>query len=229
MRTKGPEVDRAWQVVELSTAKQSDEFHKLAGHLWKPLRALMEKAKHEREKALAEENTMTEHTDLLTSSIEVAAEPKQPTFSGTDSIMNMDFGMDRLYPNQTQTSNIATNDPLQNPTGTWHASNFNVVPSIEPVSLTGTSNSNLMTNLPTTNDSMGLLGSDMEGFNSATGAGWSPTAPFAANDSTMILDDGTMNWATWDDMVRVYATQNEAHQDGQGSISAFYTTGSNLF
>jgi hypothetical protein len=189
----------------------------------------MEKARHEREKALSKESSMTERTEMFTAPTEVATGSKQPTFSGTDSIMNIDFGTERLYPSHTQLSDITTNDPLQDPNGTWQASNFTIVPSIEPIAMTDTSNSNLVTAIPTNNDSIGLLSSGMEGLSSSSGASWSPNAPFAANDSTMILDDGTMNWATWDDMVRLYAAQNEAHQDGQDTISAFYTTGANLF
>jgi hypothetical protein len=189
----------------------------------------MDKARLERAKALANEDSVSKPTATTSSSTE-ATGLKQPTFSTTDdSMMTMDFGMERLYPSHTENSNITTNDALQDSNGMWQPSNFTVVPSIEPIPMTGGSDLNLMSNLPMNNDSLGLVSPNVDGLGSNSTAGWSPGITFAANDSAMILDDGAMNWATWDDMVQAYAMQNEAHQDGQPTISAFYTTGSNLF
>jgi hypothetical protein len=223
-------------VVDLTTSSQSEEINKLSGHLWKPLKALMNKARQEREKALAQTpggNSVNER-DVFASTSRAATVPKQPpgNFIGPDSLMTMDFGVDRLYPTADLNSSntIPTTSAIQDPTTMWQQSTFAMSPMSGTIPIGATLDSTVMSTVPPEQPNFGMLDTEMQGLPtvSTSTSGWTPNESFSINDSTM-MDDGSVNWATWDDMVQMYAMQNEASPNEQGHIPSFYTTGSNIF
>lgn len=93
-RTKGPEVERAWKAINFIVGRRWNDEHsgdnhsnKLKGHLWKPLRRLMDRARTAREEALKKDEE-----DRL------KAQGPMEDLEKTSSMMKMDFGVDRLFP-----------------------------------------------------------------------------------------------------------------------------------
>jgi hypothetical protein len=201
----------------------------------------MEKAKAERAKALEKEGIVRDPPNLFAQHTTPPQnlQQRQEQFDDSQNIMNLDLGVERLYPAQSSTGQITTSMVSQQPNALWPQPdvNFTMEPSSDSI-LMGTTidNNSLMGNVSNRN-SIGLLSPAMPGLTAggaSTGSSWSPAEGFNSSgsnthDSSMIMDDGNMNWATWDDMVNMYAMQNEMHQDGPNTIPAFFSTGASLF
>jgi hypothetical protein len=215
---------------------QSEEVNKLSGHLWKPLRALRDKAKGEREKALANEKMEKTQSNFfntvssgnLPTTLETGpllseeGYPREHDFAptGSSAMMNMAFGVDKLYPLQTNHPNgsdITSASSLTNTNPFWPQ----VVANPQPMD-------GLNMNLVNDSLTIGL----QQGLNSSTmpmqDINWASTSP-DINNGLPIVNDDPMNWATFDDMVQQYAVQNEMHVDGANTVPGFYGTGSSLF
>jgi hypothetical protein len=203
----------------------------------------MDRAKAERAKALEKEGIVKDPPNLFAPhspiSQNLQQQQQQQQFDDSQNLMSLDLGVERLYPAQSSTGQMPTNVVPQQPNALWQQQsvNFTMGPSADPILMGNTmDSSNIIGNVSNRN-SIGLLSPEMPGLaagGASSGSSWSPVDPFNNNngtthDSSMMIDDGNMNWATWDDMVNMYAMQNELHQDGQNTIPAFFSTGANLF
>jgi hypothetical protein len=212
VRTTGPDVDRAWRTIELATSEQSDEFTKLGAHLWKPLRKLMAKAKNQREQCIAGES---------------AGERENVKNNEPQSLMNMDLGVNRLYPG-AQVPGFDASTSLQD--------QFSEIwPSVEQVGISpalNTPGANLSSNYPmmgldahslTTGDVPNV---DMQELND----GWNNVNMIGSNETTAMGDD-SLNWATWDDMVQEFGLQNSGPSNGQTSemVPSFFGSSTNWY
>jgi hypothetical protein len=199
VRTKGAEVDRAWTAVELTTSEQSDEFTKLGGHLWKPLRKLMAKAKSQREQAAAGES-IRQGVDT--------------TNSGPQSFMSMDLGVNRLYP-QAQVPEFDSTSPQHQFPGSWQP-----VQQVEFSPTTNSSGANQPTNyhMAGVDNVRNLSPGDLASVNVQFGLNdaWNNVNTIDSNETTAMGDD-SLNWATWDDMVQEFGLQNSGPSNGQTS------------
>ncbi|KAF2434745.1 hypothetical protein EJ08DRAFT_668209 [Tothia fuscella] len=248
VRVEGDEVERAWKTIDFVVARRwvDDQqiSHKLKGHLWKPLRRLMEKARAEREKALAakQEQQNATHDEASQASASMS------TFDPTIQILNMDFTADRLYPINEITNDTSTNwiDPRRN-------SNIFAAPT----TTIGTTSTNIPTS---TINQDGVLGASLpEQFdfrdewilngdahlvtpiltnpvatsNVTTYPNYTspmtftttlpPLAPTTSslmdnNTASPLLADGSVNWANWDDMVQEFGMDLDVNLPG--NISA---------
>ena len=208
MRTTGPDVERAWKTIELATSEQSDEFMKLAAHLWKPLRKLMAKAKHQREQSIAGES---------------ATPVEQAPRSEPQTLMNMDLGGNNLYP------------VGQVPEFTGSQDQFSAIwPSIESVGVNPTLNAagaNLAGNYPMMGNVESLSPANITNPDAQFGLDAWGNVNMAGADATTAMGDDSLNWATWDDMVQDFGIQNSVPANGQTSeiVPSFFGSGTNWY
>jgi len=114
VRTKGPEVDRAWRAIEFVThRKWADDLstNKLKSHLWKPLKKLMAIAKAERDKELNKELEIERQNAAL----QLQAQAESQRLDPIDPIMSVDLGVDRLYPSDLFNGDQSNNSAQQFP------------------------------------------------------------------------------------------------------------------
>lgn len=207
-RTKGPEVERAWKAIDFIVGRRWADEHapdnqssKLKGHLWKPLRKLMERARNSRIEALAKDETE-----------KAAAEQNDPT--QTTNIMNLDFGVDRLFPETVKTPDaLAWTPPPSANNGSYDIlPNINSpplrTPSLDHSTTPNSVDVNNVPNLAVTGAqpfSLPTMSNDwlLNNNNGVTPTAFDPsfgeTSPVAG--ASPLLPDGSVNWASWDDMV----------------------------
>jgi hypothetical protein len=211
VRTTGPDVERAWKTIELATSEQSDEFMKLAAHLWKPLRKLLARAKHHREQSIAGTATAPKAEN-------VPSEP-QP-------LVNMDIGANSLYPAVQVPGfapSVATQDQLS---GVW--------PSIEPVGMAPGPNAPAAippAHYAMMGNSQSLSPGTLPNLDAQFGLDdWNNVNMVGVNSTTAMGDD-SLNWATWDDMVQDFGIQNSGPANGQTSeiVPSFFGSGTNWY
>jgi hypothetical protein len=207
VRTSGPEVERAWQAIDLMTKRRWDEDNgnnKLKNHLWKPLRRLMAKAKAAREKAVALERDSTPSSTNLTQH-QTPISPILPVVQ--DSLMGLDYGVERSYPGLDANQNFQDkpmlwiNPGLQSPVGLDQSMSMDI-----------TGPASMLTAMPQqlaidAVDSGQLL---QHGYNDT----WM-TANSDMNNSTLIGDG--LNWEQWDDMVQELGMQADSTADGHSA------------
>jgi hypothetical protein len=210
VRTEGDQVDRAWKAIDFVVGRrwQDDQAmaHKLKGHLWKPLRRLMDKARFEREKAIASKLKQDTDTDAKVQASMSSFDPAMP-------ISSLDFGVDRLYP--------ITDSIVHDTSADWTDPRLdqNIFPA--PLSHDVTSGNNITTSLdqklsPIT---MGQLPSQldltpswiMNDANLASAPLATSASPLAASP---LLADGSVNWASWDDMVSQFGMDVDPAEQG---------------
>jgi hypothetical protein len=194
-------VERAWKAIDFVIGRrwQDDQAisHKLKGHLWKPLRRLMDKARVERDKAIA----LKQKQDIETST---KAEAMMSSFDPAVSMINLDFGVDRLYPiTDSIVEDTSTNwsDPRLDPSIFPKPASQNMTPAANNIR-----SSIDQTVLPTTTSQLPPQMDISSNWimDDATMA----TVPLASSASPSVasplLADGSVNWANWDDMVREF-------------------------
>jgi len=203
-RTKGDLVDRAWRAIEammlnrLGTSS-SDESTWVKGHLWRPLRKLMARARAARAKALAEERAIL--LSLATSEPlgwDMALNTQYPIdlkeeasyFWNSPSSVNSGSAMNAPLDSSTATNGVAA-AALQN--------QFSQATVASPVSAEPLSAGQFPSiQLPSQQTDMGL---DL----------FLSNQHFATASSAPV--DETVNWANWDDMVREVEMQLDQAQD----------------
>ena len=246
VRTTGPEVDRAWKIIDYMVGRRwSDEgrsdlhANKLKSHLWKPLKKLMDRAR----KAHLEAVEKQEKESALTA--EALGDLER-----TSSIMNMDLSVDRLFPElqgDSNTLNLENPPPVANgPTRNYDPKGIITPPSNEHspgqnlnnlgtlnTSFVPAANSTMQTSnyaansvaFPTMSNEwfMGAGGST----NTATNLDNGLNGSFDVNSGTMdspLLPDGSVNWTSWDNLVAQYGM--ELDEDNQtNSTSGPYPYG----
>jgi hypothetical protein len=238
VRTLGDDVERAWSVVDLAMSSQADEISKLSGHLWKPLRALRERAKGERDKAIEAEKIARQHTSNFFSAVNSGnmptaysdghqlpkqGYPQEHDFPPTDNaaMLNLDFGIDRLYPlqtNQTSGSDLNSAPSLASPNPFWPQP-FGTTQAMDGLNMNSMATDASPIGLQQGLDSNILPNQDLSWIN----------ASLDMSNNVPIATEDPMNWATFDDMVQQYAMQNEMHIDGVNTVPGFYAAGSSLF
>jgi hypothetical protein len=206
VRTEGDQVERAWKAIDFVVGRrwQDDQAmaHKLKGHLWKPLRKLMEKARVEREKAIA--SKVKQDTDT-----EAKVQDSMSSFDPAVPISNLDFGVDRLYP--------LTDSIVHDTSADWTDPRLdqNIFPAL-------TSHNMIAGNIITTSIDQKLSPATMGQLPSQLDL----TPSWIMNDSNMssaplvtsaspqvaspLLADGSVNWASWDDMVSQFGMDVDA-------------------
>ena len=218
VRTTGPEVERAWRAIDLMVTRKWDDGNansKLKGHLWKPLRRLMAKAKAEREKALERETASTEST--------LSAEPSQPPVvpGGQENLMNLDFGVDRLYPTLSSASELKEGDPT-----VWQGPNVQNPPPIlgQPMSMDITHP--LVLTEPLQSPLPGFIGPEQFTTQPGFGDTWMTTNDMSNNG---LFDEG-LNWENWDDMVQEFGMQTESVSNGHSANTpSVFGSGANWY
>jgi hypothetical protein len=216
VRTTGPDVEHAWRLVDTVMQHQSDEISKLGSHLWKPLKMLRAKAKHQREKALAEEIQLSPTAFAGSRNVGIPDD--------SDPLMSLDFGVDRLYP-VLQDTPALPHFPSQDRSNSWPAQNMSVspaLPSLGPgmMAPSAFSGASTQSGLPV-GSSNAVAGISSQPFSSlGLAKGFSP---IESQDVSM-LDPQSINWASWDDMVQEYNLQNEAvgRTNGDDPKAALY-------
>jgi hypothetical protein len=204
VRTSGPDVERAWQAIDHMTERrwiEDNGNNKLKSHLWKPLRRLMAKAKDAREKAMALERAHTpSSTDLAPNQA-----PILPVVQ--DSLMGLDYGVDRLYPaldaNNFNGKPMLWIDPgLQQPVDLDQSLSMDISdpsPALtaipQQLSVDGIDSGQLLQ--PGYNDTWMMANSDM-------------------NNNSTLIGDG-LNWEQWDDMVQELGMQADSTADGHSA------------
>jgi hypothetical protein len=211
VRTTGPDVERAWKTIELATSEQSDEFTKLAAHLWKPLRKLMAKAKHQREQSVAGES---------------ATQVEKVPHSEPQTLMNMDLGVNNLYP--------AGQVPGFNPSTASQDQLSGIWPSIEHVGVNPALNAagaNLPANYPMMGNAQSPSLGNVTNLDTQFGLDAWGNANMAGANATTAMGDDSLNWATWDDMVQDFGIQNTGPANGQTSeiVPSFFGSGTNWY
>jgi hypothetical protein len=201
IRTEGEQVDRAWKAIDFVVGRrwQDDQAlsHKLKGHLWKPLRRLMDRARAERDKAIANKQKQEFDTNGKVEAMMSSYDPAVP-------MINLDFGVERLYPlTDSITEDTSTNwaDPRLD-------QNVFLTPASQTV-VTATNNTTKSIDQTITPTTSGQLPAQLDLtsnwiMNDTTLA----TDPLGSSASPSIasplLADGSVNWANWDDMVREF-------------------------
>jgi hypothetical protein len=208
-------------------SQQNDEVSKLAGHLWKPVQALRARARRERQKALDADQAQNGHkmasksAELPTSANNGQIAPNNSNGNGNaDGMVDLDFSVDRLYPNPQQftpTTNMDTTGGL-NSNILWTQS----FPTSQPT-VSMNMGPSVLTNMSP------IQRTSMDGFISPTTVpGWTANDPsFNFYESTMNMGDDTTNWTAWEDMVQQLAMQDEMVQDGPNM--GLFDPGMNLF
>jgi len=189
LRTEGEQVDRAWKAIDfIVNRRRADDqviSHKMKGHLWRPLRRLIDRARAERDNALAKKK---EEQQAQT---EAQVQTSASTFDPVVPIMDLDLGVDRLFP-----AAALTNDPSTNWTDPRIESNPFKIPAAF-----GTS-SNVPTSIDETIAPITVTGQYPTQFE--IGTNWvldagrvSPTSPLPSSslDASPTLAEGTIDWA----------------------------------
>jgi len=209
VRTTGPDVERAWKTIELATSEQSDEFTKLAAHLWKPLRKLKAKAKNQREQSVASES---------------AAQAEHVPHGESQTLMNMDLGVNNLY--------TAGQMPGFDPSTASQDQFSGVWTSIEPVGLSPALNvAGANPNYPIVGDAQSLSPGNPTNLDTQFGLDAWGNVNMAGTNATTAMGDDSFNWATWDDMVQDFGIQNSGPSNGQTSeiVPSFFGSGTNWY
>jgi hypothetical protein len=209
--------------MEMSWADGTTRIDKPDAHLWKPLRLLRERARAEREKAMAAENTNNGTDTQRSNDVTRGVPPEwtaQPQSSGSV-LMDMSIGLD-LGPLEPEVVTTTTTNgfdawptsiqplvdlpdapsitqPVTNQPG--HATGYSIQPTISQPQLPD------------------MSGAWVDSTNASTGV----------VDSTTLMGDASMNWATWDDLVEQWGVQNQDQIEGNGMGPAFFGGGSNWF
>lgn len=238
VRTTGPEVDRAWKVIDYMIGRRWHDDHqadaqssKLKSHLWKPLRRLMDRAKKAHEEALKKQEQ------------ENLAAGAMPELDRTSSIMNMDLSVDRLFPDLPKgAENIGfgatqgstpdynalsngmmtpadTTSPMQQ---TLPATTGTNILNTNPLAMPGGSGGNAVAFLAMTNNNDWLTNgafdpAQLADFGGGTGTSDSP-----------LLPDGSVNWPSWDSMVAQYGMDIDENQINTGQPYPYGSTFSSL-
>jgi hypothetical protein len=210
--------------MEMSWTDGSTRIDKPDAHLWKPLRLLRERARAEREKALAAE--VTNHGVDIQRSNDVThgALPEwtaQPQSNGSV-LMDMSIGLD-LGPLEPEVATTTTTNGFD----AWPTS---IQPLVELPDTTSTmqpvtNQPAHATNYPTQQPILSQPPlPDMSGA-------WvdSTSASTGVADSAALMGDTSMNWETWDDLVEQWGVQNQDQIEGNGMGPAFFGGGSNWF
>ena len=212
-RNKGLEVERAWKAIDFIVGRRWADDHqpdtqsnKLKGHLWKPLKRLMERARTSRKIGLAEEK-------------EQQAREIRSTFDPQTDIINLDFGVDRLFPDRQMKENDGNNWGMDSNTFTLangiNTTTATVIMPDETVSSLQTVNPLATTNMAST---PGLTSLDMSvdwGLSNSNSDFSNPS--FSENSpsgASPLLPDGNVNWANWDDLVTQFGMDLDQNPQG---------------
>jgi hypothetical protein len=243
VRTTGPEVERAWKVIDYMISRrwsydyQPDaQSNKLKSHLWKPLKKLMERAKKAHEAALREE------VQGKSTAVEPLPELEPPT-----SIMNMNLSVDRLFPDLSKDSGALdfTNPPNAktnlNPNSNSQTSPADTSPTQEyPLgansldatftpSTTGIPASGVPSASPVAFPTMSTAWlSNADPTLSGTNAFDADTAGFQTTMESPLLPDGSVNWTSWDNLMAQYGMDVDENQANSGQPMPYNSTFSSL-
>jgi hypothetical protein len=214
-------VDRAWHAIEIATSRRWEDetaSNKLKGHLWKPLRKLMARAKAEREKALLNEKTQT--GDLT----------KVPS-AGEDSLMTLDFSVDRLFPTQVgDSSDPQSLGAIPKGVTAWPTP----IPASDSM-FTQTSGFSGSSFPAASQPLAGLTtgGADQFVEQSTIAPAWvndTSTADVSniknINASPTVEDGSQLNWENWDDLVQEFGMQLE---HGTDPVPSVFGSGANWY
>ena len=202
-RTIGPEVDKAWMVIEavfddwggIVTSNQR-------GMLWKPLRKLMAKARAERSKALEKQSCF----------------PLDGSLGPTTSLFNLPPGPMSTMNVSPEFANfevpgLVTNSSLPTTTTT----------AIPNGGLNGFMPSPPAPSPPEQSQPAGILiGANNNNNNNPDPWNLDPSGGGGVFAPDRLMDDNDMNWTGWDDMMKDYQMEGEngqtlptgPHQDG---------------
>jgi hypothetical protein len=239
VRTKGPEVERAWKVIDYMMARRWSHDHqpdvqsnKLKSHLWKPLRRLMDRARKAHDEAVAkdEQGGVT------------SAEPLAD-LERTSSIMKMNLSMDRLFPEVADPSGFLGDRTAE--------SSFSPAVGITPATTAspaqpypldtnGLDISNPPSNAAATDVCLApadllsypTMSTEWLSNGSATFTGDTNFVPdlngsSATNDSPL-MPDGSVNWQSWDDLVQMYGMDIDSDHNNNGQPGPYGSTFSSL-
>lgn len=171
----------------------------------------MAKAKAEREKALKKEREQAATMGVLPS-------------TGQDSMMTLDFGVNRLYP-----VNLADEhkDPLAWQNTPIPESLFSQTLPFEYSAATQLGTDPSGSTDPTVSQAFGDTLMDATSANPRHFNGSSSSSNTGAGP---LMDDGSqLNWANWDDMVQEFGLQFETGADGGQPVPSVFGSGANWY
>jgi hypothetical protein len=225
-RTTGPEVERAWKVIDASIQNEADEISKLGSHLWRPLKLLRAKARLEREKALSQEYGV--------SAITFSGSGRHETIhTAPTGVMGLNLGVSRLYPANTDPSTQLPFGMMQVKDETaWQdpslGSNMNLNPVIAPHTIPPVSAGAMESSL--------LSGMGPHGFNSnailnnTSTQGVVPSVEGQEFQDISMLDTDSINWENWDDLVQQYQMGGTVDtSSGAAKLPAYFGNGTNWY
>lgn len=237
VRVEGEDVERAWKAIEFIVNRRwiDDQqiTHKMKGHLWKPLRRLMDRARTEHDKATAaraqkEQQSAQSESSQVQASMS-AFDPAAPV----DPIMNMDLSVDRLYPVGAITSDTSTDwtDPRMDMNGFTASTTLSAAPATVPTSVDQIMGSDefppgfdlsddWLLNGDAHIASQGLANptfTDPAALPAVTTTSL-PTVPLLTSP---LLPDGSVDWANWDDMVQQFGMDVDQTAQGDPAFGGF--------
>jgi len=237
-RTLGPDVDRAWEAVDNAMTRAWEdgmEVSKVDGHLWRPLKILKEKAKAEREKALAQ---LQAPQDLafdvpaipdLNAGAQLFQIGDKQTSAFEQNPFEKPFGGDTtndpmgLWPTHTQLNVTLPSDPVP----------FNPTIGATPQAVARTASSGQI--IPT---QIATIHATTMPLNQAIPLPQEqlPLPDFNSTDwmnvgmgDTNMAGDENVNWAAWDDMVQEWGMKSEQGGVDVGQGPSYMFNGASWF
>lgn len=215
VRTEGESVERAWKAIDFVLNRRfiddsnSHSSNKMKSHLWKPMKRLMDKARAARAKAVikAQEEQRAKAKALHQAQVPLVTSAFDPVVP----IMNMDFSVDRLFPEQpVGHPSTPLPDTSLDMTGFSLTSSFPTDAKFPTASPTVTVDQ-IMT--PVQNDPMSGISTDTFPAHFDIGDDWltNGLANVSPVGESALLPDGDVDWANWDDMVNQYGMQVDSN------------------
>ncbi|KAG8533755.1 uncharacterized protein KY384_001496 [Bacidia gigantensis] len=174
-RTSGPDVDRAWLVIEGAFNEWNQHFgSSQRGMLWKPLRKLMARARAERAKVLQARAVFPLDGSIGPTAMNMNKEPSQEVNSSVPELLAFDPASEGTFTGQGETIGMESSPITLSP--------------FSPI---------------IADDSVPIGEQNLNGFASGT-EHWNSDAELFSREAPMMPEESNMNWSSWNDMVKDY-------------------------